>query len=324
MVMTMRELAKLCNVSVSTVSKAFCEADDVSNETKELIFKIAKEQGCLGIYYNGKYYKKIIAVICPELVSEYYTIFIEELGKLIEANDSICVISYYNFDTDKKCELIEYFASYLKVDGIIVIGAVNELKKGYDVPIVSVLSSSNNFADSVGTDTQSAMKEVVDTLIDYGHKKIAYIGEPLTVTKSAFFEAIMNEKNNQSHTVIQSENRFEEAGINGVKQLLKENKDYTAIICAYDRIAFGAIKELKNNGLKVPEDISVIGIDNITSSQYAETSLTTIDTKPSDICSIAWDLLQKKLKNKYYRINQNITVKPRLIIRESIGKAKKD
>lgn len=322
--MTMRELAKLCNVSVSTVSKAFCEADDVSNETKELIFKTAKEQGCFGKYYKGKYQKKIIAVICPELVSEYYTIFIEELGKLIEANDGISVISYYNFDMGKKCELIEYFASYLKVDGIIVIGTVNELKKGYDVPIVSILSSSNNFADSVGTDTEWAMREAINTLIDYGHKKIAYIGEPLTVTKAAIFEAIIKETDSLSYTVIQSEHRFEEAGINGVKQLLKENGDYTAIICAYDRIAFGAIKELKNNRLKVPEDISVIGIDNITLSQFAETSLTTIDTNPSDICSIAWDLLRKKLKNKYYRINQSITVKPRLIIRESIGKAKKD
>ena len=58
--MTMNELAKLANVSVSTVSKAFSDADDVSEDTKDLVFAIAKEQGCFGKFYKGKYHKKII------------------------------------------------------------------------------------------------------------------------------------------------------------------------------------------------------------------------------------------------------------------------
>ena len=60
MVITMRELAKLCNVSISTVSKAFLDADDVSSNTKKHIFEIAKENGCYGKFYKGKYHKKIM------------------------------------------------------------------------------------------------------------------------------------------------------------------------------------------------------------------------------------------------------------------------
>lgn len=56
--MTMRDLAKLCNVSVSTVSKAFYDADDVSEDTKKLIFDIARENGVYGKFYKGKYHKK--------------------------------------------------------------------------------------------------------------------------------------------------------------------------------------------------------------------------------------------------------------------------
>ncbi len=63
--MTMRELAKLANVSVSTVSKAFSETDDISEETKNHIFKIARNTGCYGKFYKGKYSKKVIAIICP-------------------------------------------------------------------------------------------------------------------------------------------------------------------------------------------------------------------------------------------------------------------
>ena len=87
MVMTMRELAKLCNVSISTVSKAFLDADDVSSNTKKHIFEIAKENGCYGKFYKGKYHKKIIGVICPELEGLYYTGFITELKRLMEKSD---------------------------------------------------------------------------------------------------------------------------------------------------------------------------------------------------------------------------------------------
>ena len=65
-----------------------------------------------------------------------------------------------------------------------------------------------------------------------------------------------------------------------------------------------------------------MGIDNIHAGAFAETSLTTIDTIPDDLCAIAYELLLKKLKNKYFKAKQNIVIKPQIIIRESIGKAK--
>ena len=69
--MTLRELAALTNYSVSTVSKAFHGAEDISESTREEIFAVAREYGCFGKYYKDKYQKKIIAVICPELRSEH-------------------------------------------------------------------------------------------------------------------------------------------------------------------------------------------------------------------------------------------------------------
>ena len=164
----------------------------------------------------------------------------------------------------------------------------------------------------------------METLNTYGHKKIAFIGEPLTESKALYFKNSMKNKYNNEFIIIRSDQRFEKAGVDGVRHLLGKSQDFTAIICAYDNIAFGSIKELKIRGFKVPADISVIGIDNISSSEFTETSLTSIDTKPSDICTLAWDLLCKKLKNKYYRINQSIVVRPQLIIRESIANLKEE
>lgn len=312
--MTMKELAKIASVSVSTVSKAFCDADDVSKETKEHIFALAREHGVFGKYYKGKYHKKIIAIICPEFRSNYYTRFLECLQGMIEASDGICVVSADRFDPRRQAELIEYYASYLKVDGLIVFGMRDIPKKGYTAPIVSLLGNTDVAFDSVNVDMDHAIKGAVRTLHDLGHTKLAFLGETLTKAKANAFCTVAPDC-----PVFESTLRFEEAGEDGVRQLLKSAPDTTAIICAYDNIALGAIRELRKNALSVPEDVSVIGIDNIPLCGHTETTLTSIDCDPEEVCRITWDLLQKKISSPHFRARQSISLKPSLIVRESVA-----
>ena len=312
--MTQRELAKLANVSFSTVSKAFNNSDDISDETKNHIFKIAKQYGCYGEFFKGKYHKKIIAIICPEIVSSYYTEFIKCFQTLIEKDGNIPIVSSDNFDKNKADELIEYYASYMKVDGIIAFGL-----KGYTTPIVSVLSDISSSVDTVEVDLESAVFDAVKLLNDYGHKKIAFLGEKLTTAKAELYKKAMKNIGNSNINVIESEYRFEAAGEDGVRQILTMGNSVTALICAYDNIAFGAIKELKKAGLRVPDDVSVIGMDNINTGKYAETSLTTIDSNPEQVCTAAWNLLNEKIKNPYLSGKKEI-INAKLIIRESIAR----
>lgn len=320
--MTMKELAKLANVSVSTVSKAFSEADDINETTKNHIFDIAKKYGCFGKFYKGKYHKKIIAIICHEFASSHYTNFIDIFKNLIEKNDGICIVSVDNFDASKQSELIEYYISYLKVDGIIVFSLNSKLKKGYSTPIVALFSSMDPNVDFVNVDYTAAITEAIDTLKNLGHKNIAFFGEPLTTQKAATFTKIADQLLNE-YTTFESQERFERVGKDCARQLLNSKSNCTAIICAYDNIAIGAIKELKRRGYNVPKDYSVIGIDNISFSEYTDTPLTTIDAGAAEICEIAWGLLCNKIKNPFFKSLQQITVKSRLILRESIAPPKK-
>lgn len=317
--MTQRELAKLANVSFSTVSKAFNNSDDISDETKNHIFRIAKQYGCYGEFFKGKYHKKIIAIICPEIVSSYYAEFIKYFQMLIERDGDIPIISSDNFDKKTSDELIEYYASYMKVDGIITFGLKSALKKGYTTPIVSVLSDISSYVDTVEVDFKSAVFDAVKLLDDYGHKKIAFLGEKLTTAKAELYKKAMKNIGNSNINVIESEYRFEAAGEDGIRQILTLGNSVTALICAYDNIAFGAIKELIKAGLRVPDDVSVIGMDNINTGKYAETSLTTIDSNPEQVCTAAWNLLNKKIKNPYLSGKKEI-INAKLIIRESIAR----
>lgn len=321
--MTMRELANLANVSVSTVSKAFNDADDVSADTKNHIFEIAKANGCYGKFYKGKFSKKVIAIICQELVSNYYISFIEHLRNYIESNGGIAVISTYNFSSKKQSELIEYYASYINVDGIIVFNLASPIKKGYDIPIVSLFTNGNSNIDLVTVNFDYAINDAIELLYEKGHRNIAFIGENYTSAKKyAFYESCKKFPNITAYTY-ENEYRFEKSGQCGVKDMLADNNGCTAIICAYDNIAIGAIKQLKKEGYSVPEDFSVIGMDNIDTAEYIDTTLTSIDSNTEEICKTAWDLLEKKQKNKFYRTNKEISINARLVIRESVSYVKK-
>ena len=91
-----------------------------------------------------------------------------------------------------------------------------------------------------------------------------------------------------------------------------------------DLIAIGIVSQLLRSGIRVPEDIEVIGFDNIATGEYAQTTLTTIDTNPQELCMVVWDLLQKKLKNPYFRSRQTIVIETNLILRDSVAKPKEE
>lgn len=317
--MTMAQLAKLAEVSVSTVSKAFLDAEDVSMETKEKIFSIAKECGCYGKFYKSRFHKKIFAIIYPELESTFYADYVRRLQAVIEENGAIVLMSTDNFDASKQAELIDYYASFLKVNGIFVISLKAELKRGYEIPVVSLMSSVEN-ADSINADVHRAMAEAIAFLKQNGHTDIAFLGEKLTQGTAKRFCDICRLPYNCDN-VIESEFRFQMAGQDGAKQLLSKKTKYTAILCAYDDIAYGAIHYLKTQGISVPEDISVIGIDNIVFSAFMETPLTSIDYNAETICLSAWELMTKKEKNRYYK-NENVIVPAKLVLRESVAKRK--
>ncbi len=320
--MNMKDIAKLCNVSVSTVSKAFWDADDISDDTKQMIFSIARENGCYEKYYKGKYHKFVVAVICPELNSEYYARFVEMLQPSIENVGGLMVVASDGFDDVRQQELVEYFASGNRADGIIVF-SLKTLKKGYDVPIISI-GKSDPAVDSVLIDQSTGICAAVKHLKALGHRKIAFLGEKLTVLRQKIFEDAIKANGlfvDEKNTVV-TDCRFENSGFFGMKKLLESKTDCTAVFCSYDHIAIGAIRRLVKEGYKVPEDFSVVGMDNITPSEYLERSLTTVDSHIEDTCTVVADLMAKKVKNRWVTAKQRIEISSDLVVRETTAKAR--
>lgn len=322
--MNMKSIAKLAGVSLSTVSKAFSGSAEISEKTRQRIFDIAKQQGLFDAYNKNKFHKKVIGVICPEVTSDYYNTFLTFLNREIEAHNCIMNLSISNFQEERVEELYSYYSAYCNVDGIIIFSSRGDLKNPLLVPSVNLgPGKSYEGFDQISFDLYSSLEKAIFLLKELGHKKIAFCGEGLTANRLSDFESAMRKAGLPIHDkwVRTSAKRFEAAGEEIVQAWLAEGELPTAIIAAYDYIAIGMIKTLKENGIRIPEEISIIGIDNIPLAPYLEKSLSSIRTHVEDACQKAVEIIIKKIDNQYYGIRQNIIIPTELIIRDSIGPA---
>ena len=316
--MNMTELAKLAGVSVSTVSKAFSGNREVSPEKREHIFKIAKENGCYDKYCKDVYGGTVIAVICPEYKSGLYSQQLSIMERKIKEKNAIMIVGSTDFEEDKAEELLTFFAEYSKVDGIISLVGGRKPKK-VSVPVVTL--GNSDIYDCVLVSEENAVCEAITLLKNNGHKDIAFIGEPHTVSRLKNFETGMK-KNHlpvKKEYVIQDKKRFEQAGYNAMNKLLELENRPTAVIAAYDNIAVGAAKSIQEHGLKVPDDISLIGSDNNVDLPYLDVPLTSITAYNEDLCDIVVELLFERIKHPGE--HKKIKILRELVVRESVGKA---
>ncbi len=261
---------------------------EIHPDTREMIFNLAKEHGCFRKHYKAKYPKYVIAIICPEF--KYSEAISAAQQRLSELGCEICVAST-NFSKKNEMDLLHYYDRYTEVDGIIAIDGRIDYSGVYNVPVVSVSAHESTALLQVRWETCGAHQELVDYFRAQGAEPIAYIGEPLTNTKS-FFKACPEAQ------VYRSQYRFEKGGYDAMERLLAAEERPRAVLCAYDYLAIGAMRCVHDHGLKCPEDIAIVGMNNIHQDPYVNPSLTSVDTKMKECCRMAADKLVAYLKGE--------------------------
>ena len=318
--MTMQELAKLAGVSVSTISKAFSGSREISETLRNRIFELAKENDCYYKYLKMSKYKYVIGVVCPEFQSGYYTQHLDYLEREIKKRGGIMLAAGSNFDRNEHSEIVSYFAGKLKADGIILYHT-SDIDIKYDIPVMSL--GTSDISDSVELSYEQARTDAINHLADNGHRKIAYIGEQLTKECISEFFGAMKKAGieiKNDYVITTNDSRFEAAGFEAMNRLLNLPDPPTAVIAAYDYIAFGAIKAITERGLKVPEDISIIGRDDVKECDYMPLPLTTITPYSQDLCEIVVTELFNRIEKKTSGKPKKIKVSAELVKRGTVSK----
>ncbi|MDD6308556.1 MAG: LacI family DNA-binding transcriptional regulator [Clostridia bacterium] len=309
--MNLTKLSAMANVSVSTVSKAFSDSPEISEATKQRIFSIAKSCGCFEKYYKPQYDRKLIAVICPEMLGIHYTQMATYIEKEITARGATMMLSVSNFSPVIQRELLNYYTHFAHADGIIVIEPFEEIHNNTDVPIVQIgKEHESRNVDCVSVDIHTAMEDAMRWLARMGHTNIGFIGETYAQNEYIHFKEVVEKKKLpiENRNMIISDKRFYDAGYFGMGEMLASPHRPTAIFAAYSHIATGMLQRLKEEGLRVPADISVICMDDIVSAPYADIKLACIKMHLDELCAVAIDFLERKLSSSYYKNRQSISI----------------
>lgn len=320
--MTLKRLAKMANVSISTVSKALSDSKEISSETKAEIVKLAKENGCYEKYCKPKYDRKLIAVICPELLGIHYSQMVTCIEKEVSARGGTMLLSTSNFSPKTQRNLIEYYTKFAHVDGIIVIEPAEKIPCGIKTPIIQICPDDDSQSvHCINMDISTALTDAINQLLAYGHSKIGFIGETFTSPEYDLFEHYMKKsgaKIDPKYISVREE-RFYDCGYWGMDELIKRKNLPTAVFAAYSHIAVGIVQRLNEEHFKIPEDISIICMDDIKSSPYQEVKLSCIKMHLEELCSEAMHLLYRIFESNSVSAKHLITVEREFFEGESVS-----
>ncbi len=288
--MTLTELAKLAHVSTSTASKAFALSPEVNEQTRDMIFDVAKANGCFKKFYRSEHPGLSFAVLCPEFESTYYAAFISEMQKyLARYNSEVSVVST-GFDRATEERLIEYYEKYVTVDGMILINGISDINAKNEIPIVTVdCYGSLKGTINVKKNIHIPVEAMVNKWKSAGVTEIGFIGESHSNSRRRILVTAMEKAGigvNENYFVT-SDKRFEEGGYQGAMELYRRGKLPRAVLCAYDRMAFGAMRAFSELSVRIPEDIALLSVDDAPSSAYMTPSLSSVSHRVEEICRVA-------------------------------------
>ncbi|MDR0831851.1 MAG: LacI family transcriptional regulator [Bacillales bacterium] len=324
----MNDVARLANVSNATVSRYLNSKTFVDKEKAQAIEKAVEvlnyKQNKIARFLKTDKTMQIMMVV-PDIENPYYAKMYKTIQKLAYKNDYTVLLFNTDDKKEKEKEALK-LVDELRVDGLIFCSTndypeVIEGLKQVNACIVSSNSFDNFYFDTVHANKGESVYLGTKHLLDYGHLNIGYaggtVGSILNKRRKGGYIRALQERN----ISIKEENIFDysfsiEGGLKAGEYFSKR-KDITGVACANDLIAMGIIQYYIKNNLKLPQELSIVGVDDIEYASYYNPSITTVKNDPEEFAINAMNLLLSRLDGTYSGVSREVFSSRRLIIRES-------
>ncbi|WP_301098568.1 HTH-type transcriptional repressor PurR [Otariodibacter sp.] len=329
---TIKDVAKLAGVSTTTVSHVINKTRFVSEDTVQSVW-----DAVAALNYSPSAVARSLKINTTKSIGMIITTNeAPYFAEIVLAVEEYCYQKGYSLflcNTQNQVEKIQNHLDMLvakRVDGILVMCSEYSesslsLFNGTNTPMVVMDWGPNDGkSDRIIDHSFEGGYMATRYLIENGHRDIAVIAGNLfkTISKNRFegFVKAMTESGLLIRDEWIHETDFEpEAGYEIMNRLLKQEKLPTAVVCACDTIALGAISAITEKGLSVPEDISLVGYDNIHNSRFYAPPLTTIHQSKTRLGHMALDLLLERISNnKQAHEPKTLEFYPELVIRHSV------
>ncbi len=329
-----RDIARLSGVGVSTVSRVINNHPDVKEQTRERVLEVIRENNYIpnnSARNLKKNNTKNIGVLIKGVFNPFFSEMLDSISKRISKAGYSMILEHHDYLSDDEMNNLMSMIKEKRLQGVICLGGnFTEVKDDdfIDINVPVILTSVNhkygkefsNFS-SVSIDNEKSAYSATKYLIDCGHKNIALmLGDEndigISHRREAGYLKALSDNNisyNKGYTLLGNYNyrdAYEET-----KNFLKKYKEVTAIFAISDIMAVGCAKAIKDSGLVVGKDISIIGFDGMDISEFYSPTITTVIQPKVEMAKISVDLLLDLIANK--TDNKHIILNTQLVKRES-------
>lgn len=310
---SLKDLAKELEISISSVSRALKNSPEISREVKEKVKALAKERNYRPNPFAMSLLKdspRIIGIIVPDIVTYYYSSITSGINDIARQNGYSTIISssYEQYELEKEC--LENLIN-IRVEGIIA--CLSQETSNYkhfealleqNVPLVFFdrICLCDKFS-SVITDNADSAQTATNHFLATGSKRVGFIGganhlEIVKQRKHGYLQALREHRIPIERELVFCKEIGYEAGYEGAENLLSLPEAPDAILCMTDSLAFGAMKVIKEKKLRIPDDVSLIGYTDEMHSNYVDPPLTAMTHQTYKMGETACNLLLDQLKGK--------------------------
>ena len=270
---------------------------------------------------------KTVGILLPELGEGYHSQVLSGAGELLMREEYL----YFTVHHRHRPELVRTYPEILQARGVEGILAIDtRLETASYLPTVLVAGHTELAGISnVVVNSRLGAELALTHLHQLGHREIVYMrGQPFSSDTEARWEATLAVAKTLGLRVreeltirLKQDSHSPEIGYPGIKRILARQHPFTAVVCFNDVSAMGVIRALHDGGLRVPQDVSVVGYDDIQSARYHVPSITTVRQPLQRMGNIAAAMLLRKLGGE--ATEALVEVEPELMIRESTSKARR-
>ncbi|MCC5909609.1 MAG: LacI family DNA-binding transcriptional regulator [Clostridiaceae bacterium] len=331
-----KDIAEMAGVAVSTVSRVLNHHPDVKAETRERIMQLIQENNYIpnnSARNLKRSNSKNIGVLVKGIYNPFFSKIIQSIEEQIDGEGYSMIIHYNNDNTNDIEEAIELIKEK-KLKGLICLGGdfdnLDE-EQLVDLGTPIVLASTNivenvnkSIFSSVIIENEKASFRAVDYLCNLGHRNIGIIGtgeEDKSIGKlrvRGYKEALKANAIEYEPQFLEIGEYTFESGFAAMNRLLDKKLDLTAVFVTSDIMAIGAAKAILKRGLRVPEDISIIGFDGLDFSEFFHPSITTVKQPGEEMGYRSVEVLFDVIKDK--QGHQHLILETELLERESCKK----
>ncbi|EAP93524.1 MULTISPECIES: DNA-binding transcriptional regulator CytR [Vibrio] len=326
---TMKDVAQLAGVSTATVSRALMNPEKVSVSTRKRVETAVLEAGyspnTLARNLRRNESKTIITIV-PDICDPYFAEIIRGIEDAAVENDYLVLLGDSGQQKKRESSFVNLVFTK-QADGMLLLGTdhpfdVSKPEQKNLPPMVMACEFAPELElPTVHIDNLTSAFEAVNYLAQLGHKRIAQISGPTTATLCKFrqqgYQQALRRAGVSMNPAYSTVGDFTfEAGAQAVRQLLALPEQPTAIFCHNDAMAIGAIQEAKKLGLRVPQDLSIVGFDDIQFAQYCDPPLTTISQPRYEIGRQAMLMMLDLLKGNDVQAGSRL-LEAKLVVRGS-------